>query len=165
MAKKQSKPQAVELNQLPLQALSQMKQELDGDIEYMSQSIQTLKVVNDKCVTSEECLSKLGPEAEGRELLVPLSNSVYVPGFLVDADKAIIGIGTGYYIEKNVQEAKEVFKRKEKMVQEQIEKVQRAAQEKVRLRDAVAETMQDKLATMFASQQMQPGSVQQAITK
>lgn len=43
MAKKVTKPQAIELNQLPLQALTQMKQELDGDIEYMSQSIQTLK--------------------------------------------------------------------------------------------------------------------------
>lgn len=86
----------------------------------------------DKCLTSEECLSKLGPEAEGKELLVPLSNCVYVPGFLTGADKAIIGIGTGYYVEKDVQEAKEVFKRKEKMVQEQIEKVQKAAQEKVR---------------------------------
>lgn len=48
-------------------------------------------VVMDKCLTSEECLSKLGPEAEGKELLVPLSNSVYVPGFLTGADKAIIG--------------------------------------------------------------------------
>lgn len=43
MLKKSTKPQAIELRQLPLQALTQMKQELDGDIEYMSQSIQTLK--------------------------------------------------------------------------------------------------------------------------
>lgn len=48
-------------------------------------------VVMDKCLTSEECLSKLGPKAEGKELLVPLSNSVYVPGYLTNAEKAIIG--------------------------------------------------------------------------
>lgn len=41
------------------------------------------------------------------------------------------GIGTGYYVEKDIEEAREVFKRREKVVQEQIEKVQKAAQEKV----------------------------------
>jgi len=157
-----AKPQAIELSQLPLQALTQMKQELDGDVEYMTQSIQTLKGVMDRCLTSEDCLSKLGPEAEGKELLVPLSNSVYVPGFLTGADKAIIGIGTGYYVEKDIKDAKDVFKRKEKMVQEQIEKVQKAAQDKVRLRDAVAETMQEKLMQMLAAQGAPPALAQQA---
>ncbi|XP_022670881.1 prefoldin subunit 5-like isoform X1 [Varroa destructor] len=162
MSKKSPKPKVYELCQLPLPLLTQMKQELDGDIEYMSQSIQTLKVVMDKCLTSEECLSKLGPKAEGKELLVPLSNSVYVPGYLTNAEKAIIGIGTGYYVEKDIEEAREVFKRREKVVQEQIEKVQKAAQEKVMFRDRVAETMQIKLQQLLSSRQMQPAAEGQA---
>ncbi|XP_022670882.1 prefoldin subunit 5-like isoform X2 [Varroa destructor] len=136
MSKKSPKPKVYELCQLPLPLLTQMKQELDGDIEYMSQSIQTLKVVMDKCLTSEECLSKLGPKAEG--------------------------IGTGYYVEKDIEEAREVFKRREKVVQEQIEKVQKAAQEKVMFRDRVAETMQIKLQQLLSSRQMQPAAEGQA---
>jgi len=146
-------PQVVDLSQLPLQSLTQMKQELDSDIEYMSKSIHTLKVVMDKCLVSEDCLNKLGKEAEGREVLVPLTNSVYVPGKLVQADKAIVGIGTGYFVEKDVADAQDVFKRKEKLVEEQIEKVQKAAQDKVKLRDAVAEMMQEKLMLFIQQQQ------------
>lgn len=41
------------------------------------------------------------------------------------------GIGTGYFVERDVKDAKEIFRRKEKLVQDQIEKVQKAAQEKV----------------------------------
>jgi len=151
MAKKPpvGRPQPLELT--PVEALLQMKQELDEDIEYMGQSIQTLKVVMDKCITSEDCLSKLGKDSEGKEVLVPLSGSLYVPGFLVGGGKATIGIGTGYFVERDVKDAKEIFKRKEKLVQDQIDKVQKAAQEKVRLRDAVTDTMQEKMMTMMAA--------------
>ena len=45
----------------------------------------------DKCLTSEECLSKLGKESDGKEVLVPLSGSLYVPGVLVGGGKATIG--------------------------------------------------------------------------
>ncbi|XP_003738133.1 prefoldin subunit 5 [Galendromus occidentalis] len=158
MAKKQAvgRPQPLELT--PVEALLQMKQELDEDIEYMGQSIQTLKVVMDKCFTSGDCLSKLGKEYDGKEVLVPLSGSVYVPGYLVGGGKATIGIGTGYFVERDVKDAGDIFKRKEKLVQDQIDKVQKAAQEKVRLRDAVTETVQEKMMTLMAAPKNAPGA-------
>nr|GMD13272.1 probable prefoldin subunit 5 [Ipomoea batatas] len=37
-------------------------------------------------------------------MLVPLTASLYVPGTLDDADKVLVDIGTGYYVEKSLME-------------------------------------------------------------
>lgn len=36
----------------------------------------------------------------GKTILVPLTNSLYVPGELVDVQNIILDVGTGYYVEK-----------------------------------------------------------------
>ena len=36
----------------------------------------------------------------GKELLVPLTSSMYVPGKLHDVEHVLIDVGTGYYVEK-----------------------------------------------------------------
>lgn len=33
-------------------------------------------------------------------MLVPLTSSLYVPGKIVDCDKVMVDVGTGYYVEK-----------------------------------------------------------------
>jgi prefoldin alpha subunit len=35
----------------------------------------------------------------GKKLLVPLTASLYVPGTLDDAEKVLVDVGTGYFIE------------------------------------------------------------------
>lgn len=39
-------------------------------------------------------------ELLGKTILVPLTNSLYVPGKLSDPDHVIVDIGTGYYVQK-----------------------------------------------------------------
>lgn len=36
----------------------------------------------------------------GKTILVPLTNSLYVPGKLSDPDNVIVDVGTGYYVKK-----------------------------------------------------------------
>jgi prefoldin alpha subunit len=38
-------------------------------------------------------------EILGKKMLVPLTASLYVPGTLDDADKVLVDIGTGYFVE------------------------------------------------------------------
>ena len=45
-------------------------------------------------------MSQLSPEKEGAEILVPLTNCMYVPGNIVQVHKLLLNIGTGYYVEK-----------------------------------------------------------------
>lgn len=48
----------------------------------------------------------------GRQMLVPLNQSLYVPGKIVDADKLLVDIGTGYFVEKGLTQTKEYLDRK-----------------------------------------------------
>lgn len=87
-------------------------------------------------------------------MLVPLTTSMYVPGNLVDVNKVIVDVGTGYFVEKDVPSAKDYFKRKINFVTQQMEKIQRLANEKITMRDAVIEIMEAKLQATLAAQQM-----------
>jgi prefoldin alpha subunit len=41
-----------------------------------------------------------GIVADKKDILVPLTNSLYVRGKLSDPDRFIVDIGTGFYVEK-----------------------------------------------------------------
>lgn len=47
-----------------------------------------------------------------QQLLVPLSASLYVKGRVVENDKYMIDIGTGYYVEKTSDEAIEFYSKR-----------------------------------------------------
>lgn len=148
------KPQTIDINSLGLQQLTQLKQQLDQEIDLFGTSLQQLKIAQTKYQESGECVEKLTPETEGKEMLVPLTTSMYVPGNLVDVNKVIVDVGTGYFVEKDVPSAKDYFKRKINFVTQQMEKIQRLANEKITMRDAVIEIMEAKLQATLAAQQM-----------
>ena len=61
-------------------------------------------------------MARMSPEAEGKDILVPLTGSMYVPGTLVEPEKVIVDVGTGYYVEKDISAAKDYFQRKVKFL-------------------------------------------------
>lgn len=93
------------------------------------------------------------PESKDREILVPLTGSMYVPGQLSDPDKVLVDVGTGYYVEKDIGSAKEYFNKKVKYVTDQMEKVQGIGNEKNKIREVVMDVMEAKLQAQFAQQQ------------
>ena len=59
---------------------------------------------------SLESVQQLTPSTAGKEILVPLTASMYVPGRLVDTEHVLVDVGTGYYLEKTTEGAREYFK-------------------------------------------------------
>jgi len=110
---------------------------------------------------SGECVDKITPESKGKEILVPLTSCMYVPGQISDAEKLLIDIGTGYYVEKDIAGTKDYFTRKVKFVTEQMEKIQKIATEKSKLREVVMDIMEvqlDKQLAVIAQQQQAAGA-------
>lgn len=70
---------------------------------------------------------------------------MYVPGKIQDTEKVVIDIGTGYYVEKDLDSAKDYFKRKVEFVSEQIEKIDILGYEKSQIRDAICEVITVKV--------------------
>lgn len=71
---------------------------------------------------------------DGKEVLVPLTGSMYVPGKLTNPDKVVVDIGTGYYVEKKSKDAQDYFDRKVKFVTENMTRVQAIGSEKAKIR-------------------------------
>ena len=92
---------------------------------------------------SGDSLSKMTQDSDGKQVLVPLTGSMYVPGQLANPDKVVVDIGTGYYVEKSSKKAKEYFDRKVKFVTENMERVQGIGNEKAKIRELVMDVMQD----------------------
>ena len=83
---------------------------------------------------SGDSLSKMNAESDGKDVLVPLTGSMYVPGQLSNPGKVIVDIGTGYYVEKESSKAADYFNRKVKYVTENMERVQAIGNEKAKIR-------------------------------
>ncbi|KAG2346044.1 hypothetical protein BDR05DRAFT_856087, partial [Suillus weaverae] len=45
----------------------------------------------------KSCIEIVDPQNKGMTILVPLVNSLYVPGHLSDAENMIVDVGTGYW--------------------------------------------------------------------
>ncbi|XP_011789112.1 PREDICTED: prefoldin subunit 5-like isoform X2 [Colobus angolensis palliatus] len=77
-------------------------------------------------------------------------DSMYVPGKLHDVEHVLIDVGTGYYVEKTAEDAKDFFKRKIDFLTKQMEKIQPALQEKHAMKQAVMEMMSQKIQQLTA---------------
>lgn len=150
----QSGMQAVDLTKLNLMQLTQFKQGLDTDLQFYQESLQNLKHAQSKFQESGESLTRMTKDNDGKEVLVPLTGSMYVPGKLTNPDKVVVDIGTGYYVEKKSKDAQDYFDRKVKFVTENMTRVQAIGSEKAKIRELVMDVMQDKLKAQF-SQQME----------
>ncbi|KAK6466826.1 prefoldin subunit 5 [Huso huso] len=149
---------AVNLAELSLPQLEGLKGQFEQETEFLTSSIAQLKVVQTKYVEAKDCMNVLKTENKGKELLVPLTSSMYVPGTLSDVEHVLVDVGTGYYVEKNVEDTKEFFKRKIDFLTKQIEKIQPALQEKHSMKQAVIEVMNMKIQQLQVQQASQSGT-------
>uniref|UniRef100_A0A4W4FVL0 Prefoldin 5 n=1 Tax=Electrophorus electricus TaxID=8005 RepID=A0A4W4FVL0_ELEEL len=131
---------AVNLTELSLPQLEGLKAQLEQETEFLSSSIAQLKVVQTKYVEAKDSLN------------------MYVPGTLHDVEHVLVDVGTGYFVEKNVEDSKEFFKRKIDFLTKQIEKIQPALQEKHAMKQAVIEVMNMKLQQLHSQQTSQSGT-------
>jgi len=154
----QKQPQSIDISQLPLPQLNSLNQQLEQEIEFLGNSLSQLKTLQAKFNESQECVGKLSGQESGKQMLVPLTGSMYVQGEIAETDKVLIDVGTGYYMEKTCEGAKGYFQRKVDYLTKQMEKLQPVVQEKYKMKQAIMEMLQAKVQAQMQSQQ-QPGAV------
>ena len=88
------------------------------EVEYLKDAVQKLKTVQHKFMASKDALrvwrrptprkslikyfiiQVMKPENQGKEILLPLNDGVFVSGHLEAATTVMVDLGTGYYMEK-----------------------------------------------------------------
>lgn len=133
-----------DLAKLPPEQLLQLKQQLDGEVSVLNESLASLKAFASRVESASAALKQLSSQSEGKQLLVPLTGSLYIPGALSKVDTVLVDIGTGYFVEKDLQAGVAYFGRKLEYLKTNHQKVLELAAEKGQVADLVASALQSR---------------------
>ncbi|TPX71773.1 hypothetical protein SpCBS45565_g00994 [Spizellomyces sp. 'palustris'] len=101
--------QQIDPMQIPLPQLKAMHNTIGEEIETFTNSFAQLKQVHAKYNDCMESLGYMTPKSEGE---------------LTDFENVLLDVGTGYYLEKPIPEAKDYYKRKIEYVKSNLDKLQ-----------------------------------------
>ncbi|GAM27685.1 hypothetical protein SAMD00019534_108610, partial [Acytostelium subglobosum LB1] len=146
--------QQTNLASLSLEQLQMVKEQVEGDIQSLSESITSLKHAAEKYLEAKEAIQGL-TGAEGKEILVPLTSSLYLPGKVNCKEKVLVDIGTQYFVEMGLDQGQQFTNRKVQMIQDQINKVQQAINVKRGQMDQIMQVAQQKISLVRQQQQQQ----------
>mmetsp|Transcript_14806 Transcript_14806/g.20610 ORF Transcript_14806/g.20610 Transcript_14806/m.20610 type:complete len:163 (+) Transcript_14806:50-538(+) len=102
----------VDVNTLNWEQLNQVHQSLQADIQNITTSYGSLRLAVGRFKTSQECLKDISNDNKDKDILVPLTSSLYIPGKLKDINKVIVEVGDKFYVEKDIKDAKDFLGRK-----------------------------------------------------
>jgi len=98
----------------------------------------------------------LKEQGEGKEVMVPMTSSLYVPGVMEDTDNVLVEVGANYFIEQNTVKAQDYCSRKQSLLAGNAKKVQEIISiKKIQLQKVQAEFEKRVAAQAFA--QIQDG--------
>ncbi|KAF3455819.1 hypothetical protein FNV43_RR00461 [Rhamnella rubrinervis] len=88
-----------ELEKLSVEQLKAVKEQTDLEVNLLQDSLNNIRTATTRLDLASTALHDLSLRPQGKKMLVPLTASLYVAGTLDDADKVLVDVGTGYFIE------------------------------------------------------------------
>ena len=122
--------QEVDITKIPPSQIVELKKAIEAETQQLTMHYQQLLQANNKFVESKGVLAFMGTRAGGRDVMVPLTSSLYVPGVMEDSNNVLVEVGAGYFIEKPTDKASEYCDRKSKALTESSQKVGQLIQAK-----------------------------------
>lgn len=122
--------QEVDITKVPPNQLQELGKAIEEEVRQLSVHYSQLVGAVRKFNESKTALTYMEEKGSGKEIMVPLTSSLYVPGRMDDSKNVLIEVGAGYFIEKNTYQANEYCDRKSKTLQESGAKVAEIIQHK-----------------------------------
>ena len=136
--------QQVDIGKLSLEQLNSLKTEHETTINDLGAKHEAMKSSEARLKESRSALERLA-ESDGLGMLVPLTQSLYVPGRVKDADKVLVDIGTGYYLEKSADGARDLIDRRLDVVTKLAANVATVVEQKQQNLETIVMIMQYKM--------------------
>ncbi|OAD02336.1 hypothetical protein MUCCIDRAFT_179538 [Mucor lusitanicus CBS 277.49] len=130
--------QQVNIADLDLSSLQQVKTQLEEELSHLTQSYSKLKSVQGRFTDCADSVDSL--KAEKADV-----SHLYVPGKLSNVSKVIVDVGTGYYIEKSVSDASKFYNDKVGYVKKNLGTLEKTITDKQSTLRAIVNVMQDKI--------------------
>jgi prefoldin alpha subunit len=132
-----------------------LSEQLESDVNQLTESLANLQKAVARYHTSGRALEAMEEETEGKDMLVPLTSSLYVPGKLGSVDKVLLDVGTGYFVEKSPADGVDYCKRKVGLVRDNMEKLIEVISTKRKQATQVQQVFAMKMQAMEAAQAKQ----------
>eukprot|EP00744_Colponema_vietnamica_P005255 GILI01007717.1.p1 GENE.GILI01007717.1~~GILI01007717.1.p1 ORF type:complete len:164 (+),score=59.15 GILI01007717.1:31-522(+) len=132
-----------------------LRQQLENELVQLRDSFTALSLAESRFKSSSDAVETLKSYEAGRPILVPLSDSLFVPGQVSENKKVLVDVGTGYYVEKAPAAAQEYLARKAVFSRQSADKVSEITRIKQKQMDVVTQMCQqkDQAATSAAAAQ------------
>lgn len=93
----------VDFAQLSLEDATNIRHQLSNEVDALTRNMMTLQQTAGRLAAAGQTVEHLMEQGEGTNVLLPLTESLYVPGKLKSVEKVTLEIGTGYYVEVGSQ--------------------------------------------------------------
>ncbi|KAK7047594.1 subunit of tubulin prefoldin [Paramarasmius palmivorus] len=151
MSSATGQPQVINLSDLDLSQLGDVRRQFEEELNHLTNSFTQLKQAQAKFRQCIDNVNDIKPEKKDRTILVPLTNSLYVPGKLSDTEHVLVDIGTGYFVKKTRPEALTHYKTKVEFIRSNLETLEETIAKKRDNMNAIISVMQQKLKTQTQS--------------
>ncbi|TCD60990.1 subunit of tubulin prefoldin [Steccherinum ochraceum] len=137
--------QQINLQDLDLQQLADVRRQLEEELSHLTNSFTQLKQAQAKFMSCMENVAEVKKQNKDKVILVPLTNSLYVPGKLCDTENVIVDVGTGYFVKKSRAEARKHYEAKVEFIRSNVENLQEMISKKQENMNYLVNVMQMKL--------------------
>eukprot|EP01032_Pedospumella_encystans_P011861 gene11861-13758_t len=134
--------------QLSLEQLSSLKTQHENEIQELSRQMEALYGAKNRYNNAKVVLGDVNTCPSGNQLMIPLNSSLYVPGKIVNPDKVVVELGTGYFCEKEIPEAVKLIDRKTQLINSSIESVESVTMKKRKNLEQITQIMQYKISQL-----------------
>ncbi|ORX70168.1 Prefoldin alpha subunit [Linderina pennispora] len=155
MATANPKTQTISLEDMPLPQLHKLKAQFEEEIGELTTAFTQMKQAQATFRECKSCVESMTADNMDKTIMVPLTNSLYVPGKLSNIDSVVVDAGTGYYIEKSVGDAAQYYDAKAEFVQGNAKKIQETIEQKQTSFRGLLEIIQFKMTQQQRQQQQQ----------
>ncbi|KAF9557542.1 Prefoldin alpha subunit [Agrocybe pediades] len=140
-----SQPQTVNVADLDIAQLSEVRKQLEDELTHLTNSFAQLKQAQAKFKACLENVQEVKPQNKGKTILVPLTNSLYVPGKLSDTEHVIVDVGTGYYVKKTRPQAVNHYQGKIEYIRKNVDTLEETIQKKRENMNYLTTILQQKI--------------------
>jgi prefoldin alpha subunit len=117
-----SEAKEVPLENLNIEQLTYVGKQIEQEITSYSSYLTSLKVAYNKFLDNKEYIRDM-TDMKDKEILVPITSSLYIPGKSGDISNVMIEVGANYFVGTNINNAEQFCDRKLEMIKKNTDKI------------------------------------------
>ena len=133
----------VPLEKLSIDQLNYVGRQIEQEISNYSSSYSSLRIAYNKFLDNKEYINDL-KTYQDKEILVPMTSSLYVPGKCADVKKVTVEIGANFYVETTIEKAEKFCDRKLEFIKKNMDNIDELIKNKNEQMNAVNQQLIEK---------------------